>query len=101
MTTEDTQPTVHEAMARFRASLLRRASAVAWVVLIIIGAQAVRSEVFADPTFYIPMAGLSVLLISSAAIRWEGLMTTAAAPWISTGWLIALIVGITALATIP
>ncbi len=101
MTTEYIQPTIHEAMARFRASLLRRASAVAWVVLIIIGAQAVRSEIFAEPSFYIPMAGLSVLLISSAAIRWEGLMTTAAAPWISTGWLIALIAGITALATIP
>ena len=101
MTTEDIQPTIHEAMARFRASLLRRASAVAWVVLIIIGAQAVRSEIFTLPAFYIPMAGLAVLLVSSAAIRWEGLMATTAAPWISTGWLLALIVGITALATIP
>ncbi|MEE8407109.1 MAG: ATP-binding protein [Acidimicrobiia bacterium] len=101
MTTEDIQPTIHEAMARFRASLLRRASAVAWVVLIIIGAQAVRSEIFALPAFYIPMAGLAVLLVSSAAIRWEGLMATGAAPWISAGWLLALIAGITALATIP
>jgi len=101
MTTEDIQPTIHESMARFRASLLRRASAVAWVVLIIIGAQAVRSEIFAVPAFYIPMAGLAVLLVSSAAIRWEGLMATGAAPWISAGWLLALIVGITALASIP
>jgi signal transduction histidine kinase len=101
MTTENIRPTIHEAMARFRASLLRRASAVAWVVLIIIGAQAVRSEIFTLPAFYIPMAGLAVLLVSSAAIRWEGLMGTRAAPWISTGWLLALIVGITALATIP
>jgi hypothetical protein len=44
---EELKPTIHQAMARFRASLLRRASAVAWVVLIIISAQAVRQEVFA------------------------------------------------------
>ena len=101
MTTKDTQPTIHEAMARFRASLLRRASAVTWVVLIIIGARAVRSEVFMQPAFYIPMAGLAVLSISAAATRWEGLMATKAAPWISTGWLLALIVGLTTFATIP
>lgn len=101
MTSDDIQLTVHQAMARFRASLLRRASAVAWVVLIIIGAQAVRSEIFTQPSFYIPMSGLAILLVSSAAIKWEGLMATKAAPWISTGWLLALIVGITALATIP
>ena len=98
---EDIQPTVHEGMARFRSSLLRRASAVAWVVLIIIGYQAVREEVFAQPEFFIPMAGLAVLLIASAAIRWEGLMATWAAPWISSGWLAALIAGITALALVP
>ena len=101
MTTKDTQPTIHEAMARFRASLLRRASAVTWVVLIIIGARAVRSEVFMQSAFYIPMAGLAVLSISAAATRWEGLMATKAAPWISTGWLLALIVGLTTFATIP
>lgn len=101
MTTKDTQPTIHEAMARFRASLLRRASAVTWVVLIIIGARAVRSEVFIQSAFYIPMAGLAVLSISAAATRWEGLMATKAAPWISTGWLLALIVGLTTFATIP
>jgi len=101
MTPETIEPTVHEAMARFRSSLLRRASAVAWVVLIIIGAQAVRSEVFTQPRFYIPMVGLAVLLIVSSAIRWDRIMATTAAPWVATGWLLGLIVGVTALATIP
>lgn len=100
MTTEEIQPTVHEAMARFRASLLRRASAVAWMILIIIGAQAVRSGIYTEPGFYVPMAGLALLLVLSATIRWEGVMATMAAPWISSGWLIALIIGITALATV-
>jgi signal transduction histidine kinase len=100
MTAEERQPTVHEAMARFRASLLRRASAVAWVVLIVIGAQAVRTEVFTDPKFYIPMGGLSILLATSTAIRWEGIMATRAAPWISAGWLLALIVGVSTMATV-
>ncbi|HLF62094.1 MAG TPA: ATP-binding protein [Acidimicrobiia bacterium] len=98
---EELKPTTHQAMARFRASLLRRASAVAWVVLIIISAQAVRREVFAEPGFWIPMAGLSALLIVSTAARWDRLMATRAAPWIAAGWLIGLIVGITSLALIP
>jgi signal transduction histidine kinase len=98
---EELKPTTHQAMAHFRASLLRRASAVAWVVLIIISAQAVREEVFAQPGFWIPMIGLSVLLIISTAARWDRLMATRAAPWIAAAWLMGLIVGISSLATIP
>jgi signal transduction histidine kinase len=103
MTTETIEPTVHEAMARFRSSLLRRASAVAWVVLIIIGAQAVRSDVITESgySFYVPMVLLAVLLVVSTATRWDRIMATKAAPWISTGWLLGLIVGISALAMIP
>ena len=98
---EELKPTTHKAMARFRASLLRRASAVAWVVMIIISAQAVRESVFAEPQFWIPMAGLAALLVVSTAARWDRIMATTAAPWIATGWLTGLIVGITALAVIP
>ncbi len=98
---EELKPTTHKAMARFRASLLRRASAVAWVVMIIISAQAVRESVFAEPQFWIPMTGLAALLVVSTAARWDRIMATTAAPWIATGWLTGLIVGITALAVIP
>ncbi len=98
---EDVKPTTHQAMARFRASLLRRASAVAWVVMIIISAQAVRESVFSKPAFWVPMAGLAALLVVSTAARWDRIMATPAAPWIATVWLIGLIVGITALALVP
>ncbi len=101
MNAEITQPTVHEAMARFRASLLRRASAVAWIILIIIGAQAVRNEVYAEQTFYVPMIGLATLLVLSTAARWERPIATRAAPWLLCGWMISLITGVTALGTIP
>ena len=107
MTPETTNPTVHESMARFRSSLLRRASAVAWVVLIIIGSQAVRSpqedntQLFTQPEFFVPMAGLAGLLILSTAIRWDRVMRTQAAPWAATFWLLAMIAGVTALAVIP
>lgn len=87
-------PTTHQAMARFRASLIRRASAVAWVVLIIVAAQAVRQEVYTEEGFWIPMAGLSALLIVSAVIRWDRPMSTRQAPWIAVGWLTGLILGI-------
>lgn len=101
MATETLQPTVHEAMARFRSSLLRRASAVAWVVLIIIGAQAVSESVFRQSVFLIPIAGLAILLSVSAVTRWDKLMTTRAAPWISTAWLAAVTIGVTSLAVVP
>jgi signal transduction histidine kinase len=87
-------PTTHQAMARFRASLIRRASAVAWVVLIIVAAQAVRQEVYTEEGFWIPMAGLSALLIISAIIRWDRPMSTRQAPWVAVGWLTGLILGI-------
>lgn len=107
MTSETVNPNVHESMARFRSSLLRRASAVAWIVLIIIGYQAVRSpledgtQLFTLPEFFIPMIGLAVLLILSTATRWDRIMRSAAAPWAATAWLLSLIAGITALAIIP
>jgi len=107
MTTESVSTSVHESMARFRASLLRRASAVAWIVLIIIGYQAVRSpledgtQLFTQPEFYVPMAGLAALLILSTALRWNRIMRSPAAPWAATGWLLGMIGGISALASIP
>jgi signal transduction histidine kinase len=93
-------PTTHQAMARFRASLLRRASAVAWVILIIIAAQAVRQQVFAQPGFWIPMAGLAGMLVVSTATRWDRPMATRYAPWIAVAWLTGLLLGITAFALI-
>ena len=93
-------PTTHQAMARFRASLLRRASAVAWVILIIIAAQAVREQVFAQPEFWIPMAALAGMLVISTATRWDRPMATRYAPWIAAGWLTSLLLGITAFALI-
>ena len=108
MTNETPAPTVNESMARFRASLLRRASAVAWIVLIVLGYQAIGSPVgedgtqlFTEPRFFVPMAALAALLILSTAIRWDRIMRSDAAAWASTGWLLGLIAGITALATIP
>jgi K+-sensing histidine kinase KdpD len=107
MTSESVNTSVHESMARFRSSLLRRASAVAWVVMIIVGYQAVRSplpdgtQLFTQPEFYLPMASLAVLLILSTATRWDKIMASKGAPWVATGWLLALIAGITALALIP
>jgi K+-sensing histidine kinase KdpD len=101
MTTETLQPTVNMAMARFRASLVRRASAVAWVVLIIIGALALNREVFADSRFYLPALGLAALLFLSTATRWDRILSTWAAPWVATGWLLAVVVGVTTIATVP
>ncbi len=88
-------------MSRFRSSLLRRASAVAWVVLLIIGAQAVRIEEISNPAFYIPAAVLIGLLIYSLAAPWDSLMASSAAPWIAAGWLSIFVAGITAISLVP
>jgi K+-sensing histidine kinase KdpD len=81
---------------------------VAWIVLIVLGYQAIGSPVgedgtqlFTEPRFFVPMAALAALLILSTAIRWDRIMRSDAAAWASTGWLLGLIAGITALATIP
>lgn len=106
MTSPNGNTSAHESMARFRSSLLRRASAVAWIVLIVIGYQAVRNplddgvQLFTQPEFYIPMAGLALLLILSTALRWDRIMRSPAAPWAATGWLLGMIAGITALAIV-
>jgi signal transduction histidine kinase len=95
----------HRAMSSFRGSLLRRASAVGWFVLIILGAQALRAvepegPVFSLPEFYIPVIVLAVTLLVTTAVRWEKLMSTGAAPWISLAWLAVFISGIGAIARI-
>lgn len=99
MTTEHIS--VNRAMATFRGSLLRRASAVGWFVTVILAAQAVREEVFDKPQFYLPVTIIAVVLITSTAIRWERLMGTGAAPWIATTWLAMLIAAIGTVAQIP
>ena len=100
MTTQTTVSS-HQAMAPFRGSLLRRASAVGWFVMIILSAQAIRVEVFSEPDFYIPVAAVAGILIISTAIRWEKVMSTRAAPWIAILWLGLFIAGIAAIALIP
>ncbi|HEX6947017.1 MAG TPA: ATP-binding protein [Acidimicrobiia bacterium] len=101
MTTDSPKPTVHEAMARFRASLLRRASAVAWVILAIVGAQAVRTEVYDERDFYVPMVGLILLVVLSAIVRWERIISSPAAPAVVGGWMLLLIAGVTAVGSVP
>lgn len=101
MTTESSTPTVHEAMARFRASLLRRASGVAWAIVAIIGAQAVRTEVYDETVFYIPMVGLILLLVLSTIARWDRIVVSPWAPVVVTAWMLLLIGSVTALGSIP
>lgn len=101
MTTYSSRPTVHEAMSRFRASLLRRASAVSWVVLAIIGAQAVRTEVYDRQEFYIPAIGLILLVVLSTIARWERVIAASWAPLVVGSWMLALIAGVTAVGRLP
>jgi len=101
MTTESSTPTVHEAMARFRASLLRRASGVAWAIVAIIGAQAVRTEVYDETVFYVPMVGLILLLVLSTIARWDRIVASPWAPVVVTAWMLLLIGSVTALGSIP
>ena len=69
--------------------------------MIILSAQAVRVQVFQLPEFYGPVAAIGLILVASTAVRWERLMATRAAPWISLVWLLSFIGGIAAIALIP
>ncbi|MGH8912624.1 MAG: hypothetical protein ACRDVD_08935, partial [Acidimicrobiia bacterium] len=88
-------------MARFRASVQRRSVALGWVVVIVLGAQAVRESVFQDNRFLVPIVGFALLLVASAIVDWEALMSRPSAAWAAWAWIVAVTVSVGVIATVP
>lgn len=87
-------------MMRFRASVQRRAVALGWVAVIVLAAQAVRTSVFQDPRFLVPIVAIGLLLVISALVDWERLMTKPFAGWVSWGWIVGVTLSTGVIATV-
>ncbi len=70
-------------------------------MLIILASQAVRLDVYQDTGFYLPAAAVAAILVIATALPWNEIMHSRLSPWITSLWLTALIVGMTAIALIP
>lgn len=88
-------------MARFRASVQRRSVALGWVVVIVLGAQAVRESVFQDSRFLVPVVALALLLVASAIVDWDSLMSRPSANWAAWAWIVAVTLCVGVIATVP
>lgn len=88
-------------MTRFRASVQRRSVAVGWVAVIVLAAQAVRTSVFQDSRFLVPIVSVALLLVLSALVDWEQLMRKRYAGWVSWGWIVGVTLSTGVIATVP
>lgn len=73
--------------------------AVGWVVLVIIGAQAVRENVFGSALFLIPAAIFGTVLVAASLVDWNRVMPTRYGPWATLAWNMATVVCLAVIAT--
>jgi len=88
-------------MTRFRASVQRRSVAIGWVAVIVLAAQAVRTTVFQNPRFLVPIVAVGLLLVISALVDWDRLMVRPYASWVSWGWIVGVTLSTGVVATVP
>lgn len=93
--------TAESSMARFRASVQRRSVALGWVAVIVLAAQAVRTSVFQDARFLIPVVAVALLLVISALLDWDALMGGSGASWAAWGWIVGVTLSTGVVATVP
>ena len=70
-----------------------------WVVLVIIGAQAVRENVFGSPLFLIPAAVFGTVLVAASLVDWNRVMPTRHGPWATLVWNMATVLCLAVIAS--
>ncbi|MGH8926879.1 MAG: hypothetical protein ACRDWH_00890 [Acidimicrobiia bacterium] len=96
-----TQAVDLQPLYRFRAAALRRSVALGWVVIVIIGAQAVREGVFGSPLFLIPAALLGTVLVAASLVDWNRVMPTPNGPWATLTWNLATVLCLAVIGSVP
>jgi signal transduction histidine kinase len=86
---------------RFRAAAMRRSVALGWVVIVILGAQAVRESVFTSPRFLLPAALFATVLVAASLIDWNRVMPTPNGPWATLAWNVATICCLAVIGSLP
>lgn len=88
-------------MTRFRVSVQRRSVALGWIAVIALAVQAVRTSVFQEPRFLVPIVAVALLLVISALIDWDRLMASMYASWAAWGWIVGVTLSFGVVATVP
>ena len=70
-----------------------------WVVIVIIGAQAVRENVFGSALFLVPAAFFGTVLIAASLVDWNRVMATRNGPWATLTWNMATVLCLAVIAT--
>ena len=70
-----------------------------WVVLVIIGAQAVRENVFGSGLFLIPAAIFGTVLVAASLVDWNRVMPTRNGPWATLAWNMATVLCLAVIAS--
>ena len=78
---------------------MRRSVAVGWVVIVIIGAQAVRENVFGSALFLIPAAVFGTVLVAASLVDWNRVMATRNGPWATLTWNMATVLCLAVIAS--
>jgi len=74
--------------------------AVGWVVIVIIGAQAVRENVFGSALFLIPAAVFGTVLVAASLVDWNRVMPTSNGPWATLAWNMATVLCLAVIASV-
>jgi len=75
--------------------------ALGWIVLVIIGAQAVARGVFANPWFLVPAALMGTVLVAASLVDWNRVMPTEKGLWATLVWNMSIILCLAAISSIP
>ena len=86
---------------RFRAAAMKRGVALAWVILAIFAAQAVREQSFDQIGFAIGAVALALVLVSSSLIDWYRVMPTVRGPWATFAWTMSITICLVVVGTQP
>jgi signal transduction histidine kinase len=70
---------------------MRRSVALAWVVLVILSAQAVRTQSFDHLSLTLSVVLMAVVLIASSLLDWQRIMPTLRGPWATLAWIATIV----------
>lgn len=87
-------------LVRFRAAALRRSVMLGWVLLVVLTAAAVRTDAFGSQRFLITIAVFLVILSLASGTDWTAVLRRRYGPLLAWAWTIALVVTLTAIATV-
>ncbi len=91
----------NESLARFRAAALRRSVLFAWVIIIVIAAQAVSESVFDSRRFLLTAAVFVIILSGATATNWTDVLIAERGRWAAMLWCVFLLVTVGALSSEP